>query len=164
MKHEAWRREFPIAWEDEQVVTRRAFAKSLAAACATCAAGSLLVAGEEARLLAAPAQRIASASELAVGGGRVVAYPGPDDACLLLRLAEDTFVAFAQRCTHLGCPVYFRAGERVLHCPCHEGYFDALDGSVLGGPPRRPLPRVILERRGDELWALGFEMAGSAVE
>ena len=26
---------------------------------------------------------------------------------------------------------------------------------VLAGPPSRPLPRVTLERRGEELWAIG---------
>jgi Rieske Fe-S protein len=73
-----------------------------------------------------------------------------------VRLEEDRFVAFGQKCTHLGCPVVFRAATRKLHCPCHEGYFSAEDGRVLSGPPPRPLPRIELERRGDELWAIGI--------
>ena len=35
-----------------------------------------------------------------------------------------------------------------------EGYFSVRDGSVLQGPPQRPLPRIVLERRGDRLVAV----------
>jgi Rieske Fe-S protein len=34
--------------------------------------------------------------------------------------------------------------------------FSATTGAVLGGPPPRPLPQVVLERRGDEIVATGF--------
>jgi Rieske Fe-S protein len=73
-----------------------------------------------------------------------------------VRLDADRFVAFAQKCTHLGCPVLYRQESRQLHCPCHEGYFNAEDGKVIAGPPPRPLPRIELERKGDELWAMAF--------
>src|SRR5918994_391750 len=62
------------------------------------------------------------------------------------------------KCTHLSCAVFYVAGARRLECPCHEGYFAVEDGSVLQGPPPRPLPRVILRRRGDELVATGIEI------
>ena len=41
------------------------------------------------------------------------------------------------------------------HCPCHEGNFDAATGEVLSGPPPRPLGKIEVELRGDEIWALG---------
>jgi Rieske Fe-S protein len=91
-----------------------------------------------------------------VGGSRVFEFPGPGEPCLLVRLDADRFVAFAQKCTHLGCPVLYRKESRQLHCPCHEGFFNAEDGKVIAGPPPRPLPRVELERKGDELWATAF--------
>jgi Rieske Fe-S protein len=45
-----------------------------------------------------------------------------------------------------------------LACPCHHGYFSAKDGSVLQGPPPRPLPRILLERHGQELVAIGVKV------
>jgi arsenite oxidase small subunit len=84
-------------------------------------------------------------------------YPGPDDQCILVRTAEDVYVAYSQKCTHLSCAVYYPAQNRRLECPCHQGYFSIEDGSVLRGPPTRPLPRVVLERRGPELIAIGVK-------
>jgi len=46
--------------------------------------------------------------------------------------------------------------QNRLECPCHEGYFSVHDGSVIQGPPPRPLARVVLERRGGELVATGM--------
>lgn len=50
------------------------------------------------------------------------------------------FVAMSNICTHLGCRVRWIAEENGFFCPCHNGVF-AKDGSVLGGPPPRPLDR-----------------------
>jgi Rieske Fe-S protein len=45
-----------------------------------------------------------------------------------------------------------------MYCPCHEGTFDLATGRPVAGPPRRPLPRVRLEVRGDEIFASGLEL------
>jgi Rieske Fe-S protein len=160
MEHEtpAWKAVFPVAWSDDQAVTRRAFGKALLGASGACvAATAALTASASSGRVPSAARLVGLASEIAPGAARIFHYPSPADPCLLIRLDAVTFAAFAQRCTHLGCPVYFRPAPRTLHCPCHEGHFDAADGRVLAGPPRRPLPRVRLERRGDELWAVGME-------
>jgi Rieske Fe-S protein len=54
--------------------------------------------------------------------------------------------------------VLFSAASNRLECPCHKGSFSVQDGSVIAGPPPRPLPRVVLERRRDTLVATGMEM------
>jgi Rieske Fe-S protein len=54
--------------------------------------------------------------------------------------------------------VYYSAEHRRLECPCHEGYFDVNSGRVLQGPPPRPLPRIVLERRGDTLVATAVDL------
>jgi Rieske Fe-S protein len=157
-----WEDDFPISWVDDHFVTRREFTKSLVwvsgstfVGAGTLAALQAAGAGRAARAL--EPKRVASVADVAVGGVRIFEYPTAADPCLLIRLEPDRFVAFGQKCTHLGCPVLYRAPERCLYCPCHEGYFDAADGRVLSGPPPRPLPRIRLERRGDELWATGVE-------
>jgi Rieske Fe-S protein len=45
-----------------------------------------------------------------------------------------------------------------MRCPCHEGYFDLESGRPLAGPPRRPLPRVLVEVRGQDIYATGVEI------
>lgn len=155
----AWKDDFPISWDDDHYVTRREFARSLVLVSgAACAANVALTALglREARQKAPAPVRIGTVRDLPVGGSRVFDFPGSGSPCLLVRLDEDRFVAFGQKCTHLGCPVVFRQAARRLHCPCHEGYFSAEDGRVLSGPPPRPLPRIELERRGEELWAIGI--------
>jgi len=154
-----WKDHFPISWVDDHFVTRREFTKSLVwVSLATFLANAVLVVlgrlkrdwGSE----TLPQVQVATLDELPVGGARVFYYPGVDDPCLLVRLDTDRYVAFGQKCTHLGCPVNYRAAARRLYCPCHEGFFDVEDGRVLAGPPSRPLPRIALERRGAELWAV----------
>jgi Rieske Fe-S protein len=44
-----------------------------------------------------------------------------------------------------------------LHCPCHNGYFEAADGRPIAGPPRRPLPLVTLEVQDGAVYATGFK-------
>ena len=157
MEEYCWKRSFPISWERERQVTRREFTRSLVrASCAALAANSAVVAMSLGRTgsSAPPALRVAALEDLPVGGSRVFDYPEPGSPCLLVRLAEDRFEAFMQKCTHLGCPVLFTPESKELSCPCHEGAFSVEDGRVLRGPPPRPLPRVVLEKRGNELWAI----------
>lgn len=154
-----WKEAFPVSWPDDHYVTRREFTKSLAlVSCAAFAANAALVAfgALERKRAAGPFPRVlvARAEELATGDVKRFDYAG--EPCLLIRLDDDRFVAFGRKCTHLGCPVLYRRERQRLHCPCHEGHFDAADGRVLAGPPPRPLPRVDLERKGDELWATGL--------
>ena len=155
----AWKDDFPISWADDHYVTRREFTKSLVlVSCATfCANAALAGMGvvESARSPVKPEpKKIGLVQDLPVGGCRVFEYPAPGEPCLLVRLDADRFVAFGQKCTHLGCPVLYRKESRQFQCPCHEGYFSAEDGKVIAGPPPRPLPRIDLERKGDELWAV----------
>ena len=47
--------------------------------------------------------------------------------------------AYSAVCTHFACIVKWNKELGQIACPCHEGYFDPLDGSVLAGPPPAPL-------------------------
>jgi len=47
--------------------------------------------------------------------------------------------AYSAVCTHFACIVKWDPDLYEITCPCHEGYFDPYDGSVISGPPPTPL-------------------------
>lgn len=156
-----WRLDFPIDWPRDHYVQRREFLKFLCLTSLGFAVGQACLLGDAWLRLprAASALAITRLDELAVGATRTFAYPTAGDPCLLIRLAEDRFVAFGQKCTHLSCAVVPQVDRRRLYCPCHEGAFDLESGRPIQGPPRRPLPRVTLEIRGDTVYATGVELS-----
>ncbi len=102
---------------------------------------------------------MAQAEEIPVGGSKIFTYPTDSEPCILLRPTSDTYVAYSRLCTHASCPVFYQAQENRLDCPCHGGSFSVTDGSVLVGPPPRPLPRILIERRGPDLVATGIAVS-----
>ena len=63
------------------------------------------------------------------------------------------FVAMSNICTHLGCRIRWIAQEEQFFCPCHNGVF-AKDGTVVSGPPPRPLDRYQVKVEEDQLFIL----------
>src|SRR6476620_12418967 len=49
--------------------------------------------------------------------------------------------AMSATCSHLGCQVQWDKKGKKFRCPCHGGVY-AADGSVLEGPPPRPLEAI----------------------
>lgn len=157
-----WRADFPINWEDDHYVTRRAFTAFLTLISGSLFLGTGLVAMREWWQRLWPVKlvltRIAMVQDVPVGTARLFFYPTKHDPCLLLRVSESQFVAYSQKCTHLQCPVLYNADKKLLHCPCHEGYFSVENGAALAGPPKRALPRIQLTTKGDEIWATGVSV------
>jgi nitrite reductase/ring-hydroxylating ferredoxin subunit len=156
----AWRTDFPIDWPQDHYVERRDFVKFMVLTSLAFTVGQFWIATQNwwRRRHGQPEmKRIASPAEIPVGGAITFAYPGSKDNCVLIRTAPETFVAYGQECTHLSCAVRPRPEEGILHCPCHEGYFDMASGRPVAGPPRRPLPRVHLEVRSGEIYATRIE-------
>jgi len=155
-----WREEFSIRNADERYVSRRQFGKFLVLASLGLFVGNLwiLVRSLLRRRAVYPEREVARLSEVPVGGVKLFRYPGPQDACILIRPDAETFVAYSQKCTHLSCAVYYAPASERLECPCHEGFFAARTGSVLQGPPKRPLPKILIARRGDALVARGVDL------
>jgi Rieske Fe-S protein len=156
----AWREEFSIDAGEDAYVLRRQFTKFLVLTSLGMACGNgwiwLRALGRKDRR-AYPEMHIGRASELAAGAVKMFSYPAPQDPCILLRRTNGTLAAFSQKCTHLSCAVYYAAARDRLECPCHEGYFSVENGRVLQGPPPRPLPRIRLDVRGDDIVAVGVE-------
>jgi len=53
--------------------------------------------------------------------------------------------AYSAVCTHFACLVKWNPETERLECPCHNGYFNAADGSVISGPPPMPLTALVAE-------------------
>jgi Rieske Fe-S protein len=161
-----WKEEFSVHAPDERYVSRRQFAKFLVLTSLGMFVGNLwiLVKSFFQRAAVYPRQAIAVVSELTIGDVKTFSYPAPEDRCILIRTAADRFVAYSQKCTHLSCAVYYSHPEKALVCPCHKGYFSATDGSVLQGPPPRALPRIVLERSGEQLIAAGVQTSAEGAQ
>ncbi len=153
-----WKRDFPYEALSEEEVTRREFARYLVLGAGTMAAANVgLAVWTQLRSINAGEPRaITELAAVEVGGTFLFHYPGDDDRAILVRLTDTEVVGFSQKCTHLGCVVYYEHDQQRWHCPCHEGNFEARTGAVISGPPTRPLGRIDLEVRADGMiWALG---------
>jgi Rieske Fe-S protein len=151
--------EFSVFTSDERYVTRRQFTKFLTLAGLGMFVGNLWILAKAhfAKTPSFPSVALGEVCEIPVRGVKLFAYPTPQDHCILIRTGEDEYVAYSQKCTHLSCAVYFSAKEDRLECPCDQGFFSVRDGSVLQGPPSRPLPQITLERDGASLLAVGVK-------
>jgi Rieske Fe-S protein len=141
-----WKHDFPVPSAEDSYVTRREFTKFLGLTSLAFLIGTCAAAGRKLAKQLFPRQSasvaVANIHEVPVGGYKLFRYPTEADPCILLRLSEDKFVAFDQRCTHLSCPVLFDAARKQLACPCHEGFFSAEDGRPIAGPPKRSLTQL----------------------
>ncbi len=155
----AWRRDFPIDAPQDQYVARRDFTSFMMLTSVAFGVGQVCIGIQNlfrGRGGPLPTLAIARADEIPVGGARLFHYPDANESCILLRPEANTFLAFSQKCTHLGCAVTPDAEGKQLRCPCHNGLFDAATGRPLAGPARRPLVRVAVENREGVIHAVGF--------
>ena len=68
-------------------------------------------------------------------------------------LTEDgqSYIVMSNICTHLGCRVRWITEKGNFYCPCHNGVF-AKNGTVVSGPPPRPLDRYENKVENDVLF------------
>lgn len=160
-----WRKQFPIDTADDASRTRREFISGLAVAggamaCGPAALNSLVSTSDAGMDYQAHAPLVLDKklSELKGGEALLFHYPDHKSPGLLVKLADDEFVAFSQKCTHLACPVIPDIAASQFQCPCHHGVFDLRSGEPLAGPPRTALPRIQVQLAADgTLTATGFE-------
>lgn len=156
-----WRRDFPIDVAEDGHVARRDFSWFLLLTSGAFVAGQLWIAAQNMLRRAQgrpPIAEVAKVADVPVGSTVSFQYPDEHSPCLLIRVEESRFVAYDQRCSHLSCAVIPQPDRKRLACPCHKGFFDIEDGAPQAGPPRRPLPRIELEVRGDSIYATGVEL------
>ncbi|SFW64932.1 Rieske (2Fe-2S) protein [Chitinophaga sancti] len=153
-----WKNDFPISQAETTDVTRRQFAKFLCLVSGGLATGSAFVAAKSALFpekKVTGSHRVCSKNELPVGGTRAFVIEGSATPYILIHLENGAFKAYEQKCTHLSCAVFYKPGTGKIECPCHNGWFDAMTGEVLQGPPPRPLPKLEVEVRGEDIFVTG---------
>ncbi|WP_329315886.1 MULTISPECIES: Rieske (2Fe-2S) protein [unclassified Streptomyces] len=92
------------------------------------------------------AQALAQTSEIPVGGGKVF----KDQKVVVTQPMAGQFKAFSATCTHQGCSVATVTDGNIV-CPCHQSLFKISDGTVAGGPAKRPLAAAKIAVEGDKI-------------
>lgn len=157
-----WRQDFPVDTAEDEYVARRDFVKFLTLISGAFVIGQVWIGVKSVlrRNAKPPAEMaIARVADVPVGGVLSFRYPHEHDTCLLVRPDEETFLAYDQKCSHLACAVLPDVEKREFVCPCHEGFFDMDTGRPTAGPPRRPLPKILLEIRDGTIYATGVELS-----
>lgn len=157
-----WRNDFPIDWGQDHYVARRDFTKFMVLTSLALVVGQFWILIQNFLRLKRGEpmiQPVAKLADIPVGKSLVFNYPEAHDSSVLVRTGEQHLVAFSQKCTHLSCAVVPEPEKQRFSCPCHEGAFDMETGKPLAGPPRRPLPRIKLEIRGETIYATGVEVS-----
>lgn len=111
---------------------------------------------------------VGKVSQLAEGELVGFRYPLEEQSNFLVKLGATAnggvgpasdIVAFSYLCSHMGCPLeglYNKEHKMLGPCPCHFSRFDLSKGGVLIlGQATQSLPQIVLEVRGDDIFAIG---------
>ena len=95
---------------------------------------------------------VCKVDELPIGESKTINY-GRYPAIVIN--TSEGLRAFSAVCTHFACIVKWNTDQDNIYCPCHDGYFSALDGSVISGPPPAPLTSISVTVVDDEIYIGG---------
>ncbi len=115
-----------------------------------------------------PEVKVGSISQLAEGELLDFRYPLREQSNFLVKLGVQAnggvgpsrdIVAFSYLCSHMGCPLqglYNREHKMLGPCPCHYSRFDLSKGGILIlGQATQSLPQIVLETKGEDIYAIG---------
>ena len=63
--------------------------------------------------------------------------------------------AYSAVCTHFACIVKWNSSSGQIACPCHDAFFDPLDGHVISGPAPTPLESLPVKVENGEIYVGG---------
>jgi cytochrome b6-f complex iron-sulfur subunit len=86
---------------------------------------------------------VGAVGDFPLNSGKVVSVN--DEPVIVVNSEAGGIQAYSAICTHLGCIVYWHEQRQVIQSPCHDGRFNPVNGTVISGPPPRPLPRYEFE-------------------
>lgn len=137
-----------------QATSLLAFGGAIGAFLEACSSGNPFASGEQLeRIQAAVVNQtitltIDANSPLAtIGNAALVQASGR--SVLVVRTAQDTFVALSAICTHQGCTITGYSNQ-VYTCPCHGSQF-GVNGNVVRGPAAVALRRFQTQFANDQL-------------
>jgi Rieske Fe-S protein len=131
-----------------QNTTRRSFLKTLAVTGVVVAAAPLVLSDRSA--IAADGEKVGAVADFQTGVPKKVTLVS-GAGVYVTKQADGTFLALSSACTHLGCAILWVPSRSDYECPCHGGRFSST-GSVLGGPPRNPLPTYAVKVTGGSVY------------
>lgn len=85
-----------------------------------------------------------------VGGSKTVRF-GRNPA-IVINLEQFGLVAYSAICTHFACVVKWNPESGMIECPCHAGFYDPRDGSVISGPPPLPIEKFKISKEGGTIY------------
>ena len=114
MTEPVWRQDFPLTSAGEDEVTRREFVRFLVLASGGFAAGNVGIAlwSSLRSVNAGDPRPIVALDQVPDGTAYLFDYPTGSDPAILVHLPGGELRAFSQKCTHLGCVVYYQPGAR----------------------------------------------------
>jgi Rieske Fe-S protein len=125
--------------EDKETLSRRGFIKIinqlLVASGLAALIGPVVAYFWPAELEEFPTEPKAVGPRDSISVGESVTIPFGRHPALVIRVTEADYVVYSAVCTHFACLVAWNPESGLIECPCHEGYFDPIDGSVIEGPP-----------------------------
>ena len=101
--------------------------------------------------------KIGTVSQLKKDGEIDFFYPDDSSMCKAVYVNNEV-KAYSTICTHKGCPTMYNKELQQFECPCHYTKYDAAkDGQMIIGHATGGLPEVLLEIKGDDIYAIGFD-------
>lgn len=94
--------------------------------------------------------QVGTTADFPVGQGQVVAVN--DKPVIMVNTTQGGLKAFSAICTHLGCISEWDQQRQFILCPCHDGRFNPVNGTVISGPPPTPLPQFQVFVDGDVVY------------
>ena len=93
---------------------------------------------------------VGAVSDFPIDSGAVVSIN--DEPVIVVNTEAGGIKAYSAICTHLACIVFWHKARRVIQCPCHDGRFNPLNGTVISGPPPRPLALYEVDIAEDQVY------------
>ena len=155
MNNNNGKKDFPVSRSEEHKSARRQFFQFLCFSALVAGLFKIFRGFFKKNLTSLTEKELISVDKIK-NGYYLFRYPTENEPAILVKLSDGTFRAFSQRCTHLLCPVHFKPDDDSLYCPCHNGSFNAKDGSVQFGPPPKPLPQYNVKVDDGVVWITGI--------
>ncbi len=130
----------------EPKLTRRGFLtvlnRILAATGLAALVGPVVAFFWPAKLEEVPSEPLAIGEQGSISEGSAITVRYGRYPAIILNTPGRGLVAYSAVCTHFACIVKWNPDNGMIECPCHEGYFDPVNGAVISGPPPEPLSEI----------------------